>query len=108
MWVIIYGDFFEGFKGAVGPFWVKDEAEEYMETRRQVFWDHGHRDIRRINQAYFAFYGAYADSPRGEAGEDPIGEAVRAVWDQTQDPAEFLRKMAWVTTLQQVKDLLES
>ena len=85
-----------------------DEAEEYMEARRQFFWDHGHRNIRRLNQAYFAFYGAYADSPRGEAGEDPIGEAVRAVWDQTQDPTEFLRKMAWVTTLEGVQELLES
>ena len=84
-----------------------EEAEEYMETRRQFFWDHGYRHIRRINQAYFAFYGAYADSPRGEAGEDPIGEAVRAVWDQTQDPAEFLRKMAWVTTLEGVQAILE-
>jgi hypothetical protein len=84
-----------------------DEAEEYMENRRQFFWDHGYRHIRRINQAYFAFYGAYADSPRGEAGEDPIGEAVRAVWDQTQDPTEFLRKMAWVTTLEGVEALLE-
>ncbi len=84
-----------------------DEAEEYMEARRQVFWDHGYRHIRRINQAYFAFYGAYADSPRGEAGEDPIGEAVRAVWDQTEDPVDFLRKMAWVTTLEGVRAQLE-
>jgi len=85
-----------------------EEAEEYMEARRQVFWDHGWRHIRRINQAYFAFFGAYADSPVGEAGEDPIGKAVRAVWDQTRDPAEFLRKMAWVTSLEQVQALLES
>jgi hypothetical protein len=84
-----------------------EAAEEYMEARRQVFWDHGYQHIRRINQAYFAFYGAYAESPRGEAGEDPIGEAVRSVWDQTQDPVEFLRKMAWVTTLEGVEALLE-
>ena len=85
-----------------------EEAEEYMEVRRQAFWEHGYRHIRRINQAYFAFYGAYVDSPRGEAGEDPIGEAVRAVWDQSGDPAEFLRKMAWLTSLEQVRALLES
>ena len=85
-----------------------EEAEEYMELRQEFFWDHGYRHIRRINQAYFAFYGAYADSPRGEAGEDPIGEAVRAVWDQTGDPTEFLRKMAWVTTLEGVEALLDS
>jgi hypothetical protein len=85
-----------------------EEAEQYMETRRQFFWDHGYRHIRRINQAYFAFYGAYADSPRGEAGEDPIGEAVRAAWDKIQDPAEFLRKMAWVTTLEGVQAIIDA
>jgi len=85
-----------------------DEAEEYMEARRQVFWDNGYRHIRRINQAYFAFYGAYAESPRGEAGEDPIGEAVRQVWGQIQDPAEFLRRMAWVSSLDQIQALLGS
>ncbi len=85
-----------------------EEAELYMEARRQVFWENGYRHIRRINQAYFAFYGAYAESPRGEAGEDPIGEAVRQVWGQIQDPAEFLRKMAWVSSLDEVQALLES
>ncbi len=47
-----------------------------MELRRQVFVDHGYI-IRKLNQAYFAFYGAYADSPVSAAGEDPVGEAVR-------------------------------
>ena len=84
-----------------------EEAEEYMEARREFFWEHGYRHIRRLNQAYFAFYGAYADAPGGAAGADPVGEAVRAVWDQTQDPVEFLRKMAWVTTLEQVEALLD-
>ena len=85
-----------------------EEAEEYMDARRQLFWDNGYQHIRRINQAYFAFYGAYAASPRGEAGEDPIGEAVRQVWAQSQDSAEFLRKMAWVTSLDGVRALLDS
>ncbi len=39
-----------------------DEAEAYMEARRRFFWEHGYH-IRRLNQAYFAFYGAYADTP---------------------------------------------
>jgi hypothetical protein len=34
-----------------------DEAEAYMEQRRQFFWDNGYA-IRKLNQAYFAFYGA--------------------------------------------------
>ena len=70
-----------------------NEAEEYMEERRQFMWDHGYH-LRRLNQAYFAFYGAYADEPGGPAGEDPIGAAVRALWADSASPAEFLRTMA--------------
>jgi len=51
-----------------------DAAEAYMEARRRFFVEHGYL-IRKLNQAYFAFYGAYADQP-GERGEDPIGPAV--------------------------------
>ena len=49
-----------------------EEAEEFMEDRRQFFWQNGYQ-IRRLNQAYFAFYGAYADGGGGEAGQDPVG-----------------------------------
>jgi hypothetical protein len=40
-------------------------AEQYMELRRRFFFDNGYRGLRKINQAYFAFYGAYADSRVG-------------------------------------------
>ena len=39
-----------------------DEAEAYMEERRQLFVDNGY-SIRKLNQAYFAFHGTYGDSP---------------------------------------------
>ena len=57
-----------------------EEAETYMELRRRVFWENGYH-IRKLNQAYFAFHGAYADQPGGAAGaaEDPVGEAVRTL-----------------------------
>lgn len=84
-----------------------DEAEAYMETRRQVFWEHGYH-IRRLNQAYFAFYGSYAAQPGGAAGDDPVGAAVRALWAQARSPAAFLRDMAWLTTFDQLKAKLES
>ncbi|MEW5989591.1 MAG: hypothetical protein AB1791_23430, partial [Chloroflexota bacterium] len=35
-----------------------EEAEQYMEERRQFFVANGY-SIRKLNQAYFAFYGAY-------------------------------------------------
>jgi hypothetical protein len=73
------------------------EAEAYMEARRQVFWDQGYA-IRKLNQAYFAFYGAYADVPGGPAGEDPVGPAVRALRAQSTSLADFLYKIAWMNS----------
>ncbi len=73
------------------------EAEAYMEARRQFFWKHGYH-IRKLNQAYFAFYGAYADVPGGAAGEDPVGAAVRKLRSQSPSLAAFLHRMAWMTS----------
>ncbi len=74
-----------------------DEAEAYMETRRRVFWDNGYL-IRRLNQAYFAFYGAYADDPGGGAwGEDPVGPAVRALRAKSSSLADFFNRLRWIT-----------
>ncbi len=70
-----------------------EEAEAYMEERRQIFWLNGY-PIRKLNQAYFAFYGAYADVPGGAAGEDPVGPAVRALRQQSRSLTEFLRTIA--------------
>jgi hypothetical protein len=74
-----------------------DEAEAYMERRRQRLVEHGYI-LRRLNQAYFAFHGAYADSPQGAAGADPVGEAVRQLWARSPSPAAFLRTMAWMNS----------
>lgn len=82
-----------------------DEAEAYMEERRQVFLRNGYL-LRKINQAYFAFYGAYADSPGGAAGEDPIGPAVRALREQSETLADFVKSVAWITTLEKLKEEL--
>jgi hypothetical protein len=75
-----------------------EEAEAYMEARRQVFYNQGYRFLRRLNQAYFAFYGAYADEPGGAAGEDPVGGAVRELRARSASPREFLLRMAWMDT----------
>lgn len=72
-----------------------EEAEAYMEARRQFFWENGYA-IRKLNQAYFAFYGAYADIPGGPAGEDPVGPAVRALREQSASLADFLYTIAWM------------
>jgi hypothetical protein len=81
-----------------------EEAEAYMDARRQVFWDNGY-PIRKLNQAYFAFYGAYADVPGGPAGEDPVGPAVRALRAQSDSLADFLHTIAWMNSYE---DLLQA
>jgi hypothetical protein len=78
------------------------EAEEYMETRRRIFWDHGYQ-IRRLNQAYFAFNGAYADLPGGAAGSDPVGPAVRGLRKQSPNLATFLNRISWMTSFEQLQ-----
>jgi hypothetical protein len=82
-----------------------DEAEKYMEVRRQFFWENGY-PIRRLNQAYFAFYGAYADTPGGAAGKDPIGPQVRAFRSQSRSLSEFLEKISWITSFEQLKSMV--
>jgi len=83
-----------------------ETAERYMDARREFFWEHGYR-IRRLNQAYFAFHGAYADEPGGAAGDDPVGEAVRVLWEHSPSPADFLRKMAWMKDYADLLAVLE-
>jgi hypothetical protein len=73
-----------------------DAAEDYMEQRRQFFWENGYL-IRKLNQAYFAFYGAYNDEPGGgAAGEDPVGPAVVAYRAKFDNLADFLNAISWI------------
>ncbi|HEU4744844.1 MAG TPA: hypothetical protein VFS61_06390 [Anaerolineales bacterium] len=79
-----------------------EEAETYMEQRRQIFWNNGYL-LRKLNQAYFAFHGAYADAPGGAAGEDPVGPAVRALREQSASLADFINRISWMTSFEQLQ-----
>ncbi|MGD8553001.1 MAG: hypothetical protein PVG02_05020 [Anaerolineales bacterium] len=80
-------------------------AEEYMEARRVFFWEQGYR-IRKLNQAYFAFHGAYADEPGGAAGDDPVGGAVRTLWQEINSPRDFLRRVAGISSYEALQAML--
>jgi len=80
-----------------------EEAEAYMEARRQVFLQNGYL-IRKLNQAYFAFHGAYADVPGGAAGEDPVGPAVRELRAQSDSLADFVKTIAWMWSFDQLQE----
>lgn len=82
-----------------------EEAEQYMEERRQFFWEHGY-NIRKLNQAYFAFHGSYADQP-GAAGADPIGPAVQELRRSSSDLRSFLVRVRGITTLEELRSALE-
>jgi len=84
-----------------------EEAEQYMEKRRQLFWENGFV-IRKLNQAYFAFYGSYADAPIGPAGEDPVGSAVRQLRARSSSLAEFVHRMQGLTSFEALQRLLVS
>jgi hypothetical protein len=79
-----------------------EEAEQYMQERQQIFLRNGYL-IRKLNQAYFAFYGAYADVPGGAAGEDPVGPAVRALREQSASLADFVNKISWMSSFEELQ-----
>ncbi len=84
------------------------EAEAYMDARRKVFWDNGYTGLRKLNQAYFAFHGAYADEPEGPAGQDPVGAAVRKLRAQSPSLKAFLEKIAWMYSFETLQQAVAS
>lgn len=81
-----------------------EAAEFYMEARRRYFVANGY-NIRKLNQAYFAFYGAYADTP-GATGSDPIGPALTTLRQQSPSLLAFMQQVAPVTSLEELRSLL--
>lgn len=77
-------------------------AESYMETRRRMFVEQGY-PIRKLNQAYFAFNGTYAESP---ASVNPIGGQVRRLRELSPDFGAFLSLVSGVSSYTEFLDVL--
>jgi hypothetical protein len=71
-----------------------EEAEAYMEEQRLYLASEGYY-IRKLNQAYFAFHGAYGDAP---TSVDPIGDEMRALRRQVAAPRDFLDAVSTLTS----------
>ena len=91
-----------------------DEAEAYMELRRQIFWDNGYQ-IRKLNQAYFAFHAAYVNAPSsgeegqtGAAGQDPVGPAVWKLYENSENLSDFLQSIAWITSFRELQEAIQN
>ena len=73
-----------------------DEAERRMEEKRSYLAENG-RYIRRLNQAYFAFHGSYADGP---GSIDPIGPRLDDLRQQSGSVEEFIERARDVTSVE--------
>ncbi len=73
-----------------------DEAEAYMEERRQLFVDNGY-SIRKLNQAYFAFHGTYGDSPTSVS---PIHGQLQKLREVSNSLADFIHVVQGVSSYQ--------
>ena len=80
-----------------------EEAEGYMEERRKVFVENGH-NIRKLNQAYFAFHGTYPSSPTSVS---PIDGQVREFRSSMPDVGAFLIAMSGFASYAEFLDALE-
>jgi predicted nucleic acid-binding Zn-ribbon protein len=81
-----------------------EQAEEFMEQKRQYLASKGYY-IRKLNQAYFAFYGAYADMPTSIS---PIGVELKELRRQSTSLKDFLDTVAVMTSRQDLKAALKS
>ena len=70
-----------------------------MEQKRQYLASMGHY-IRKLNQAYFAFYGTYADRPTSIS---PIGLELKELRSQSASLKDFLNKVAMMTSRQDLR-----
>lgn len=71
-----------------------EEAETYMEAERVKLAKKGY-NLRKLNQAYFAFHGSYALSP---GSIDPIGPQIRQLRVASPSLKAFLDRVGWLNS----------
>lgn len=79
-----------------------DEAEALMEARRRALVGKGYQ-IRKLNQAYFAFYGSYADAP---GSVSPVGEQLRELRRRSPTLGAFVRAAAGIGSAGELEALV--
>ncbi len=80
-----------------------EEAEALMSAKRDEFEAKG-VFIRRLNQAYFAFHGFYADTP---GSIDPIGPKLQSLLERAGSPGEFVRRVSGITSREELEEALD-
>ena len=80
-----------------------DTAEIYMQQKQEYLAANGYY-IRKLNQAYFAFYGTYADSP---AYENPIGTEIKQLRTKSASLKDFLNTVSSITSVKNLNSALK-
>jgi hypothetical protein len=80
-----------------------DEAERFMEERRAYLASRGYH-LRKLNQAYFAFHGSYADEP---TSIDPLGAQLLELRRRSSSLKSYVHAVSSITRREQVLEMLE-
>ncbi len=80
-----------------------EPAEAFMEEKRGYLASKGYH-IRKLNQAYFAFHGAYADRPTSIS---PIGDELERLREKSVSLKEFLETVSSLTSRKDLRESLE-
>jgi predicted nucleic acid-binding Zn-ribbon protein len=75
-----------------------EEAERYMEEKRKFLEANGCY-IRKLNQAYFAFHGTYADTPTSVS---PIGGQLRKLRERSSALGDFIGTVSGISSYEEL------
>ncbi len=78
------------------------KAERFMEWKREYLVSKGYY-IRKLNQAYFAFHGTYADRPTSIS---PIGGELKQLREQSASLRDFLHTVSRITSRKELSSSL--
>jgi len=81
-----------------------EEAEQLMSNVTIELQNEGYQ-IRKINQAYFAFHGNYADSP---SSTNPIGDEMKEYRSYFETIGEFIKSISKVKSHNEFIQILDS
>jgi len=79
-----------------------DQAEQYMEQMREYLAQNGYY-IRKLNQAYFAFYGTYSDQP---GSVSPIAGYLEELRQESGSLGDFIKKVSGVSSYDQLLQMI--
>jgi hypothetical protein len=79
-----------------------EEAEKYMGQMREYLAQNGYY-IRKLNQAYFAFYGTYSDTP---GSVSPIGGYLTELRQESPSLGDFIKRVSGVSSYEELLKMI--